>query len=630
MTYVIFLLYPNSKRSQVFSEEASNMLARCNDNQLVRYQRIDSEFIFLYQRWCELLDSRTLDMYQYNILNSFVACKELSDVIEKTMSGLLTSRQNVDDCKEEAFQIIKADEILEKYNRPLKITLIRILSSKIEGKSREESSDNKNGAQYISLNRLKYQLLTPIRQLESSYLSYILDALKESIDSQDNVRIEKCEEYLISQCIFDGWSARGLFQLVDHFSGDKPKEAKWQEFRNRIENHAKKTYEIYYSIKIETQPGLGAGSIREIIRSLGLQTETGSQIIEASGDRPTLCSKVSPTVTYLKMNVEAPDIYAGVLLVINTINGKLSIASFYNILSPWIANSPQIIVYDTESCSAESLKLTDVFKTFDYIDSHNSIFEDTNKIFQEPAKKEIITKIGAAFAYTNLSRSALFQETKYISLWIALESLMRTGQYSDIISHIKLVLPEIMCTRYIYRIVRNFSEDCIRCGITLDTCLGLDLQSPDKKELVRDLITVFRDPTKYAILQHRCNRNSLLLYRCDDLFALLTNTNEIIKRLDHYTQKIRWHIQRLYRIRNEITHSAFKQNKSLIIYIEHLYSYLAQIMGEIVFYIANKNVSSVEEALAVLKENYLTFYEILKGGTISINDVLANGVIELV
>lgn len=270
------------------------------------------------------------------------------------------------------------------------------------------------------------------------------------------------------------------------------------------------------------------------------------------------------------------------------------------------------------------------FSRYDYIDSHNSIFEDTNQIFTDQTKNEIATKIGAAFAYTSLSRSALFQETKYISLWIALESLMRTGQYSDIISHIKLVLPEIMCTRYIYRIVRNFSEDCMRCGFTSDTAINIDMQSPNKKDLVEKLIHVFRDTAKYAILQQKCSCNTLLTYRCNEIHILLTSTDEILKRFDHYTQKIRWHIQRLYRIRNEITHSAFNQNKSLIIYIEHLYSYLAQIISEIVFYIEHKNVSSVEEALAILKENYNTYYDILKQDSLAIADVLPNGIVECV
>ena len=107
------------------------MLSNSNDHRL-QQRHVDEKYIFFYQRWQELLESRTLDMYQYNILNSCVACIELSDVIEKTMSGLLTSRINVDDCKEEALTIVRCDQILEKHNRPLKNLLLRILGGKIE------------------------------------------------------------------------------------------------------------------------------------------------------------------------------------------------------------------------------------------------------------------------------------------------------------------------------------------------------------------------------------------------------------------------------------------------------------------------------------------------------------------
>ena len=100
----------------------------------------------------------------------------------------------------------------------------------------------------------------------------------------------------------------------------------------------------------------------------------------------------------------------------------------------------------------------------------------------------------------------VFQENKYISLWIALESVMRTGQYSDIISHVKCVLPEIMCIRYIYRVVRNFSEDCIRCGIPNDSALNINMLLLNKKALVQQLIEIFRDPQNYAILYTRCGK----------------------------------------------------------------------------------------------------------------------------
>lgn len=605
------------------------MLPKSNDIQLTQSQHIDGKYVFFYQRWREMLESRTLDMYQYNILNTYVACSELSEVIEKTLAGLFTSRQNIDDCKEEALLIVKSDEILKTHNRPLKLSLIRILATKIEGKSREDSGDNKNGSFYISLKRLKYQLQAPLRQLEQNYLSYTIDSLKESIDISDNKKIDSCMTVLISQCIFKGWSSRGLFKLSDFFEGSDDENEKWSKFKERILSSSTRSYEVFYRIKIEALPGQTAESIRSVIRMIGIQLAVGSVIIGENKDKPNLCSKISPHNTYLIIRVNSPDVIAGVLSAINIFNSKLSIVSFYNLISPWIANSPEIIVYDSLSQSAKNLKLPDIFKTYDYIDTQNTIFEDTIQIFDDEKKSEIANKIGAAFAYTSLGRSSLFQETKYISLWIALESLMRTGQYNDIISHIKLVLPEVMCTRYIYRVVRNFTEDCKRCDVYFSDTLSIDILSVNKKSLVTKMIDAFRDNAKFIIIQQSCNCNSLLLYRCNDIHSLLNSTDEIVKRLDHYTQKIRWHIQRLYRIRNEITHSAFKQNKSLVIYIEHLYSYLSQAISEIVFYIESQNAGSVEDALATIKESYLTYLDLLKQGGMQIEDVLPNGIISL-
>lgn len=605
------------------------MLSNSNDSRL-RQKNVDNKYIFFFQRWQELLESRTLDMYQYNILNTYVACVELIDVIEKTMSGLLTSRINVDDCKDEALSIVKCDEILEKHNRPLRNLLLRILGSKIDGKARGDILDDKNGAQYISLNRLKFQLQTPVRQLEQHYLSYVLEELNASIDAQDKAKTEICMKALISQCISMGWSTKGLFLLSELFEGEKSELEKWTAFKNRITTDGNTFFEIYYSIKIETRPGMGAENVRDTIRAVGLRINTGSEIINGDENRRDLYSKLSAETTYIISEVSAADLYSAVLAVINTLNSKLSIATFYNTISPWIANSPQIVAYNKSSHTALALRLTDIFKTYDYIDSNNGVFEDTNRIFTNGAKEHITTKLSAAFAYTNLSRSSLFQETKYISLWIALESVMRTGQYSDIISHVKFVLPEILCIRYFYRMVRNFSEDCIRCGFKTETSIGIDMQSANKKELVKQLICIFRDSQAYQVLHTRCSANSLLDYRCSEIHELLNDPTAIIQKFEHYTQKIRWHIQRLYRIRNEITHSAFQEDKSLVIYIEHLYTYLAQLMSEVVYYVEHKNVSTVEEAYAIILESYRTYYELLKEGGLQVADVLPTGVIEIV
>ena len=604
------------------------MLSGNNNIPLIRYQNINEEYVFFTQRWREILESKTLDMYQYNILNSCVACDEFADVIEKTLNGVFTSRQNVDDCKAEALEIVKEDFILEKHNKPLKNTLLRVLSSRIDSKSKSENLDDKNGNFYTSLNRIKFQLKDPLRQLKRQFLEYILEDLKEAIDNSDNEIVNTCIGALVSQCIFQGWSAKGLTNLSQFFETTESSTIKWQKFSEKIKSDTLVNFEIYCSVKIESRRGLSIDEVKDTISSIGLEIINGSEIIQQKNENVDFCSKINSETTYVLTRVDLTDPYSAVLRAINLLNSKLSVATFYNTIDPWIAISPQIVVLNTTDGQSENLKLTDIFKTYDYVDSNNSVFEDTKQIILNPEMDDVKNKINSVFAYTNLSRSSVFQETKFITLWIALESVMRTGQYQDIITHIKAVLPEILATRYVYRIVRNFAEDCIRCKMKKCDELDLDFEQEDKKALVKKIILIFRDATKYTILLEKCKRCKLLCFRCEEIHEVLNNSEILYSKFEHYTKKIRWHIQRLYRIRNEITHSAFNENKSLVIYIEHLYSYLSQLMSEIVHYIVHKEAQSVDEAYATITENYNTYMELIKEGRMNINEILENGIIE--
>lgn len=604
------------------------MLINNNNKKLTRYEHVNDEYVFFVQRWNEILETKTLDMYQYNILNSCVACDEYADVIEKTLAGIFTSRQNVDDCKAESVQIIKADPLLDKYNRPLRNTLLRVLNGKIESKSKVDSLDDKAGSFFTSLNRIKHQLKNPLNQLKTNYLEYVLSELKVAIDAQDNELVNVCIGILASQCIYQGWSAKGLMELSQIFTTECSIDEKWQQFYNKIKSSTFDNYEIYYSIKIETRVELSADKVREIIASMGLEVICGADIIEQHKDNTEFCSKISSETTYVMTNISMSDPYSAVLRAINILNSKLSVATFYNTINPWIANYPQIIYLNCQTGEHDSLRLTDIFKTYDYVDSNNGVFEDTRQIISSQNLEDTKNKLNAVFAYTNLSRSSIFQETKYITLWIALESVMRTGQYQDIITHIKCVLPEILATRYVYRIVRNFSEDCIRCKLKKCDEIQLNFEQADKRNLVKKTISVFRDDSKYQILLSKCNCNKLLEFRCAEIHKLLNDNQLVSDKLEHYTQKIRWHIQRLYRIRNEITHSAFNENKSLVIYIEHLYTYLSQLISEIVYYIAHKESKSIDEAYATILENYNTYIELIKDNYFETTDLLPNGIIE--
>ncbi|NLB50674.1 MAG: hypothetical protein GX809_03720, partial [Clostridiaceae bacterium] len=510
----------------------------------------------MYQRFQELLDARTLDVYQYNHTNVFVACNELLEVIVKTLEGNIRSRRHVDEVRAETLEIIKADKILQIHDRFLYTTLMRIVSQKVVGKSKAASDGLFTDPFHVFLNRIRFQMETPVKMLKHNYLGFLLDSLWESIQTKKNDEIELYLTSLVGQCINQGWSTNGLSQLLGIFEGEMSAEDKWSTFKHQLFPTPSRRFQVFYGIKIGAKRGLSAEEFRNTILSLGLILRRGSEIIsEQSGMSPEFTSHINSKGNYLVVDIKATDHDAAILLAINSVNRSLSVATFFNLLDPEIAESHTLIALSCEEGQAKPRKIADIFRTHEYVDRKNTIFDDTRKIFLEEEKSTIMNRLHASFSYTNLSRTSSFQETKFITLWIAMEAVMQTGQFDNIISHIKCVLPEIIAIRYFYRIIRNFSEDCVRCGFISEDDLDLDMKESNKRLLVTKLLDIFRDDFNYEILERRCMVSTLLVFRCKQTRELLTSIQLIQECLTSYTAKTRWHIQRLYRIRNEITHS---------------------------------------------------------------------------
>lgn len=270
---------------------------------------------------------------------------------------------------------------------------------------------------------------------------------------------------------------------------------------------------------------------------------------------------------------------------------------------------------------------------YDYLDSSGRVFESTRKIFADGSKRSICDRLQGAFSYTNISRSSLFQEEKYMNLWVALESLARTNMYSNIISNVKETVPAAICIRYIYRIVRNFAEDCKRCRVNLNfDSISIDLGQPTKQKMVEDVIAVFQDPTLFTQMVEKCSVNTLLKHRCGNVHKLLTDIDFAFCKIENHYNRVSWQIQRLYRIRNEIAHAALREQTSLIVYIEHLNDYLSTYISEIVTYITDRKLDTFEEALCYIRDNYDVFVALYKENQKGVleADVLSTGIISLI
>ena len=293
---------------------------------------------------------------------------------------------------------------------------------------------------------------------------------------------------------------------------------------------------------------------------------------------------------------------------VRKISDQLNMASFYNLVSAWDLSSVSIVSINNSNKYHKSFNAEQLYKTYDYFEGSGKVFDDTKSIFADSNKQALREKLTGTFGYANITRASLFQEEKYMNLWVALESLARTKMYSDIISNVKQTVPAAMSLRYIYRIVRNYVEDCSRCKVEFDFQGNIiDMKQDAKQKMVQETIDVFRTPELYQQLLEK-------------------------SKVKNHHDRVEWQIQRLYRIRNEIAHSALQNETSLIIYIEHLYDYLSTYITEIVTSITFGREGTIEETLSKIRDNYDIFILFIDQGENKLieDKVLTTGIIDLI
>lgn len=568
-------------------------------NRDLAHKKVDSKYMFFIQLWHELLDVRTIDTYQYKLLNSYSALCELITVIEKTFLGLFTTSHNITECVDECAQIIKNDEIIKKHNLLLWRSLVNHLNIKPKDKNEQLA--------------LKFQVEYALSVLKENYSEWINNELKSAINNDQKEQIIYCSKALISQCIYNGWSTQCLYKCDRFFFNSIPDCDSISKFLHYLSSDNRDFYVFISTSNFTHKKTL---NLKNVLENLEFIIEDTSSILPKYQGNDKITSVFDSSKEYICIKVKAKDNYSAAYIAVQKLSDKINMLSFYNIIDTWDIKNIKMIAIDESSSYVITLSSSDLFKTYDYIDTSGFIYENTKKLMNNPDFKEIADKLLASFSYANISRASLFQQEKYMTLWIALESLSRTEMYDDIISNVKNTVPAALSIRYLFRIIRNFAEDLIRCNVDLKFNDGInyDIKDTSKAKIVEELITIFKDETLYIQLEEKCKCSDLLFYRITEIKRLLSDTDYeyAVTKFKNYHKHISWQIQRLYRIRNEIAHSANIDKNSLTIYTEHLFDYLSTFVSEIVSCMQTGDFKKIGEIYCKIQDNYTVFQEIVK------------------
>lgn len=174
----------------------------------------------------------------------------------------------------------------------------------------------------------------------------------------------------------------------------------------------------------------------------------------------------------------------------------------------------------------------------------------------------------------------------FLNLWSILE-IIGVDEYGADQSKIKQVLNNvvpILKRNYLSRVVEEI-HDYLKANISQDEyakVIGRIEEEGSEDYKIACLVSL----EKYADLRKEISgylgNYPLIRSRICQLYEdILKNKKKYCAETDRYERRLRWHIQRLYRVRNQIIHSG-DGNDNMVYLVEHLHSYVDEVILDII------------------------------------------------
>ena len=576
------------------------MLKGTNNQKLID-AGLKEEHILFYQVWKELTENKTFDTYQYKSVNVLNGMRELMHDIKSYLVGTTYTTHTVTAMCGELLFLLKQDFVMTDAFPSLKNRLLQSLAKNYDSPSQ--------------LKGLLYQLQYCYSELVKDYDAELTKKLAESIEEQTNKQCQLTAQF-ISRCVDLGWSVKALSGKVDALKHEQTKDNSIEDYLSKIINAKKQMYAVFspFRLKVSAKEGMTKEEARAAVifqlSTFGIEVKSGAQIKELYVNVEK--TEFNDIQQYMVVKTNAYDVFSAAHFSVITLSRVLNILSFFTTIESWLVSDISLIVYNEEFPYTKCLKASDVYKTYEYLDSSSKVYRRTARIISKKNYDHALSqKLLSSFSYANLSRASMALEEKYMNIWIAIESLCRSDTYDNIIDSILSLVPNALCLRYIYRMVRNFVEDCSRCDLDfIFSTTPLDLKMENKDHLITETISVFRDAVLCSELEEKCKCNSLLHQRHEEMSHILTDPQTLITKIKGHHTTVEWHLNRLYRIRNEIAHSGMLQEISAVRYTEHLYDYLATLVSEITRFSEEKSITDLEEIFSLINDSYLEFRDL--------------------
>ena len=548
----------------------------------------------LIEKWLEIFNRYTIDTYRVRFHSSHSILVELIDLIAISKEFNVPPK-HLQWVGEEASVLLKDDPVIPQIIKPYGVLL-------------GELNDKLNWENEGAASNIKYLLESVVGLLNTSYLNSLFEAIKIKVKEGDQDSIIKLVNRIGSYLVSSELSPDFLFTVGNSFFKDDSLsfEEKLDKFLESI-TPKEKTFQVI--IKFEL---LYADSAPEKILDIEI-----SKNINPKTKNPLEKSYLTggDYTYYATVDMKTKDLYMAAIKSVQQFESALDVYS-YGFPINKISIDPEVLVYLDKERQIKKVGARPVLPGFYRSDEQwfRTVNEYTNQIYQNPrVSNRTKDKIKSALRYGRQGRLSINIEEKFMNFWIAFEFLLRRSGYRNIIDPIIEFGPKILSIYHCRKILRDLVENINRLKVSysknirekLDTCRQFQ-----SKEAC--LLAILRNQVDRQELLEASQNSPLLQFRIKQVADRFSSSENIWKSIQIHEQIIRWHLARIYRLRNRIVHGG-GHNLLINQLSSNLTSYLFDTLNEVVYQLANRESwNSIEDVISAYAFTYDTHTNRLK------------------
>ena len=542
--------------------------------------------LFFAQRMDELLFHHTTDTYRYSTLSIRGLVEEYCTVYRNVKSGII-NRKNLTHIIEEFAHRLQHDDIAKE------ILTVEYVDRFIRNYG---SWNEKN--QYENLSYIGRKLGNKV------YYQRVVNRLKFLItENKQKKEIDEKTALFVRELLDYGYDENYIYQVLHEvfFHNSVSSLDSLDGFFNRFDFTEKK-FDVYIGY---------SNDIRPIFPLFGKLKVSDLNVSIVDSDSIPKGIKTKRQKTILKFeSIESYDMYSA-FEIADAISACVVNSYAFFRHGPFAMRTYGQVLDENQRITTIRPKQLLKYR----VSALSHLASTQNAEFLIAVLFENLHNLSTFSKITRIHNRAIYSENtsdSLLSLWSILESIVEEDDYNDdsgtskaekmerskIGNIIAYILPYLKST-YIQKIVQTCMADIIRWNDTFfkEHIANNGFGSNDLEHTFA-FLAFDAAKTDREKLYSETGKYPLLRYRVYTLSEQLHDTKKIKALINDHTQRVKWHLYRIYRARNYIVHDARENeslNQELVI---NLHSYVDILFSKVIEIISNSPYEdSISDAL---------------------------------